>query len=48
MPDPIRIKKASVYAETKVKIGEKEEFIKLNVLVDADKFSKLTEDQKKV
>lgn len=47
MPDPIRIKKASIYAETKVKIGEKEEFIKLNVLVDADKFSKLTEDQKK-
>lgn len=38
MSDPKRTKKVSVYAETKIKIGTKEEKLKLNTLVDKDKF----------
>ena len=47
MSDPIRTKKGSVYAEMKVKTGEKEEYVKLNALVDADRFYALTEEQQK-
>lgn len=47
MPDPIRTKKGSVFAEAKMTMNEKEEIIKVNALVDADKYFSLTEEQKK-
>jgi hypothetical protein len=47
MSDPIRRKKASVFAETKVIIQGKEILIKLNTLVDRERFLALSEDEKK-
>ncbi|MFA6585560.1 MAG: hypothetical protein WCS86_00135 [Candidatus Paceibacterota bacterium] len=47
MADPIRTKKVSIFAETKVVVEGKELLIKLNTLVDADKFLALSEEEKK-
>jgi hypothetical protein len=47
MPDPIRRKKVSVFADTKVIIGGKEILTRLNLLVDREKFLALSEAEKK-
>ncbi len=47
MSDPIRFKKTNTYAEVRIKVGEKEENIKLNALFNADGFLALTEEQKR-
>lgn len=47
MSDPIRIKKSSIFAETRIKVEGKEETIMLNVLVNTDTFSALSEEQQK-
>lgn len=47
MSDPIRTKKISFFAETKVTIEDKDTLVKLNTLIDKDKFLLMSDDDKK-
>lgn len=45
--DPIRIKKQSVFLETKMTVGQKTEIFRFNALVDREKYKSLTPEEQK-